>query len=133
VHVRLSATALRVDVGDDPSQTLELPAVLARRGTELKLVLPAEQEPTPDAVLLKLLAHACAAQQVVLSGMSDPLVSHYSERHLSQLLRVSWLAPDILAAIAQGRHPPTLTGRRLLRAANVPLDWGKQRRFFGFC
>jgi hypothetical protein len=46
---------------------------------------------------------------------------------------LSWLAPDILTAIAGGRQPPTLTGRRLLRAANVPLDWQEQRRFFGFC
>jgi hypothetical protein len=59
-------------------------------------------------------------------------VSKYSKRHLWQLLRVSWLAPDIIAAIAEGRQPKTLTGRRLLRVVDVPLAWADQRRLFGF-
>ncbi|HEX3422285.1 MAG TPA: hypothetical protein VHS33_02630, partial [Sphingomicrobium sp.] len=58
--------------------------------------------------------------------------SNYSKRHLWQLLRVSWLAPDITAAIIEGRQPATLTGRRLLRAPDVPLSWQDQRRYFGF-
>ncbi len=83
-----------------------------------------------DPVLVKLVVLAQAAQRAVLSGEPDPLVSHYSKRHLSQLLRISWLAPDLLAAILEGRQPPTLTGRRLLRATDIPLDWAGQRRFF---
>ena len=67
-----------------------------------------------------------------ISGGADALVSSYSKAHLRRLLKLSWLAPDIVAAIAQGKQPPTLTGRRLLRAADVPLGWEEQRRFFGF-
>ncbi len=66
------------------------------------------------------------------SSDADPLVSHYSKRHLGQLLRISWLAPDIIAAIVNGNQPSTLTGRRLLRAAELPLDWKAQRTFLGF-
>ena len=79
-----------------------------------------------------LVTHAALAQRGALFGAKDPIVSNYSKRHLWQLLRVSWLAPDIIAAITEGRHPPTLTGRRLLRAADVPLPWDEQRRYFGF-
>jgi hypothetical protein len=57
---------------------------------------------------------------------------HYSKRHLWQLLRISFLAPDIIAAIAEGHQPPSLTGRRLLRVTDLPLDWAGQRRVLGF-
>ena len=69
---------------------------------------------------------------MVLEGAAEPAVSHYSKRHLWQLLRLGWLAPDIVSAILDGRHPIGLTGRRLLRAHNLPLDWAEQRVFLGF-
>ena len=105
----------------------------ARRGNELKLIVPAEGPPKQsDPVLLKLLAHASAAREAITAGTSDPIVSNYSKRHLWQLLRLNWLAPDIVTAIVEGTQPAVLTGRRLLRAADVPLSWEEQRRYFGF-
>ena len=86
----------------------------------------------PDPVLLKLVAHASAAQKMMLSGEPHNSVSKYGKRHLWQLLRISWLAPDILSAMVEGRQPTSLTGRDLLRATNIPLDWTSQRAFFGF-
>lgn len=76
------------------------------------------------------LAHT--AQRAKMAGSEDALVSRYSKAHMQQLLRISWLAPDIVAAIADGRQPATLTGRRLLRATNIPLSWEAQRKLFGF-
>ena len=75
---------------------------------------------------------ARAAQQASLNGKKDPLVDPYSKAHRQELLRLSWLAPDILSAIVEGRRPVTLTGRRLLRTANLPLNWQQQRELFGF-
>ena len=99
----------------------------------MKLVVSAEgPAKDPDPVLLKLLALASAAHRVTTTGTSDALVSNYSKRHSWQLLRLNWLAPDIITAIVEGRQPPSLTGRRLLRAADVPLSWQEQRRYFGF-
>lgn len=85
-----------------------------------------------DPVLLKLITLAHAAQQAKLTLSDEALVSSYSKAHQQQLLRISWLAPDIVAAIADGRQPVTLTGRRLLRATNIPLCWEAQRKLFGF-
>ena len=133
VEVELSTSAISVRMDGEKGE-VQIPARLLKRGNELKLVLTAGQ-PEPqnaDPVLLKLLVHASAAQQAVLTGTADPLVSRYSKRHFWQLLRVSWLAPDIIAAIAEGRQPATLTGRRLLRIVDVPLIWNEQRRLFGF-
>ena len=83
-------------------------------------------------MLIKLLAHANAAREAIATGTADPIVSNYSKRHLWQLLRLNWLAPDIVTAIVEGRQPASLTGRRLLRAADVPLSWEEQRRYFSF-
>ena len=134
VEVERSTSAIRVRMEGERQDEVQIPARLVKRGNELKLVLTADQlEPqNADPVLLKLLVHASAAQQAALTGTADPIVSKYSKRHFWQLLRVSWLAPDIIAAIAEGRQPPSLTGRRLLRVIDVPLAWDEQRRLLGF-
>jgi DNA invertase Pin-like site-specific DNA recombinase len=134
VRVQLSSSGIMVTIGSE-SQQQEIPlrARYARRGNEMKLVVSAEGPANePDAVLLKLLALASAAREAITSGTSDPVISNYSKRHFWQLLRLNWLAPDIITAIVEGRHPHSLTGRRLLRAVDVPLSWEEQRRYFGF-
>ena len=67
-----------------------------------------------------------------MNGKENPLVAYYSKAHRQQLLRLSRLAPEILSAIVEGRQPVTLTGRRLLRAVNLPLNWQQQRELLGF-
>lgn len=131
VSAQLTGEQLVVEMRRERA-SVELPARLAHRGSELKLVVPADQGSggRVDPVLIKLVLLALVAQQSVLTGEPDPLVSHYGERHRWQLLRIGWLAPDLLAAILDGRHPPTLTGRKLLRVTQVPLDWAGQRRLF---
>lgn len=135
LSVRLSETAVSLDLAGEGELRLDLPVRIVRRGHELRLVLaPDHQTPgrSPDPVLLKLLAQAAAAQRMVVSGEDRPTVARYGKRHLWQLLRISWLAPDITNAIIEGRQPVGLTGRTLLRATNIPLDWNEQRAFFGF-
>jgi site-specific DNA recombinase len=50
------------------------------------------------------------------------LVDRYSRQHQTRLARLSYLAPDIVGAIIDGRQPPELNGRRLLRFADLPVD-----------
>ncbi|WAT19248.1 recombinase family protein [Aurantiacibacter sp. MUD11] len=112
-----------------------LPAMLVSRGAEKKLQLPPDGNAVagnPDPVLIKLLAQARSAQRMIMQGSEEPTVVNYSKRHLWQLLRIGWLAPDITTAIIEGRQPVGLTGRRLLRASALPLDWAGQRTFLGF-
>ncbi len=133
--VQLYRDHLRVALGKgDEAVTSEIPITIARRGSEVKLVHAAGDTSNrgPDPVLLKLVVLARTAQQSQFTAKDEPLVSHYSRAHLQQLLRISWLAPDILSAIVAGRQPVTLTGRRLLRATNIPHTWDAQREFFGF-
>jgi len=132
VRVRLGPAELVVTFGDEPEQHVAIAARISRRGNETRLVIPADPSPDPDPALIRLLAQASAAREVATTGKPDPMVSNYSKRYLSQLLRLNWLAPDIVTAIVEGRQPPSLTGRRLLRAADVPSLWEEQRRYFGF-
>jgi hypothetical protein len=61
-----------------------------------------------------------------LSGGCRALQTVYVRR----ILRLAYLAPDVVLAIAEGRHPPTLVLQRLL--APIPLAWAEQRQTLGF-
>jgi len=51
----------------------------------------------------------------------------------SRLLRLPSLAPDIVTAIINGKHPPELSAKRLTRLAlKLPTDWAEQRKLLGF-
>jgi len=134
LHFELAADKLTL-LSSDGQAYRSLQARLVTHGQEKKLELPPEVSGNlsqSDPVLIKLLAQARAAQKMVLEGSDEPIVSDYSKRHFWQLLRISWLTPDIVSAIVAGRQPAGLTGRRLLRASSLPLDWAEQREFLGF-
>jgi site-specific DNA recombinase len=48
------------------------------------------------------------------------------------VLRLAYLAPDIVEAIIEGRQPSELTVNRLVRMHDVPIDWPGQREYLGF-
>jgi hypothetical protein len=54
-----------------------------------------------------------------------------SERFVRARLPLALLAPDIIAAIADGRQPRELTTETLIRSS-IPVDWRAQRQLFGF-
>ncbi|QNN64621.1 recombinase family protein [Sphingomonas rhizophila] len=133
VKVQLGEMELCLSIADEAQTVIRLPVRTVRRGTELKVVLESgDRQRAPDPVLLKLVALAMSARKSLFSSKTDQMTSHYSKRHLWQLLRISFLAPDIVTAIVEGRQPPSLTGRRLLRVTDLPLDWPGQRRILGF-
>ena len=52
---------------------------------------------------------------------------------VSEVLRMTLLAPDIVRAIVEGRNPRHLNLHAVRgRQKDVPLDWVEQRRLFGF-
>jgi len=55
-----------------------------------------------------------------------------NNRECERIARLAFLAPDIVAAILDGRQPPSLTSRRLFKYASIPLDWKSQRKALGF-
>lgn len=136
VQIREAQVILGFQTADESKSTeVRIDAKLAKQGSELKFTIPptnASIKPAPNTTLQKLVAQAFAAQDLVLTGKPNPALSDYSRRYLGQLVRISWLAPDIIASIMDGTQPVDLTGRKLTRANAIPPDWPSQRKMFGF-
>ncbi len=98
--------------------------------------IPQEQRSTPRADLLRLIRTAREAQSAVDAECDaglNQLAGRFrcSTQRFCRILRLNYLAPDIVAAILVGAQPMDLTAQRLLHGA-LPLDWDLQRRMFGF-
>ena len=136
VQVHLEHVAITVSAsGGERPVILEVPAKLVNRGSDLRLTIGpggGDVHAAVDPTMLKLVTLGSAARQHLVSGKPDSLVDGYSKQHLIRLARLGYLAPDIITAIVEGRQPPALTGRSLLRFATLPIDWAEQRRELGF-
>ncbi|SOB80716.1 Site-specific DNA recombinase [Sphingomonas guangdongensis] len=90
----------------------------------------------PCARLVALLDEATAARELVFKHRDVEVAAlarslGRKSASFSRLVRLSYLAPDIVAAIVDGTQPPELT-RRVLLECDLPTDWGMQRRILGF-
>ncbi len=119
--------------------TLTIPINTVRAGGEVRLLLP----PSPrasnsrhDHALIALVAKAWMARQALTS---TPAVSvdeaaagmGLKVDYFRVLVRISFLAPDIVGAILEGRQPGSLTRQKLARMTDLPLDWEAQRAALG--
>jgi len=60
-------------------------------------------------------------------------LSRHRRQATQPLLRLPSLAPDIVTAIINGKHPSELSAKRLTRLAlKLPTDWAEQRKLLGF-
>lgn len=120
--------------------TLAVPVKLVRRAKEVKLTIPPEpgrEERQPDPGLIKLVAKGHAARKALFDGSGRSLREIAAEQghephYFSVLVKLGFLAPDIVAAILEGRQPPALTRQKLARIRNLPMIWGEQRALLGF-
>ena len=109
----------------------DVPASLQRCGQERKLRLdPVGDKSSRDPKLVGLIIRAQAAREQ-LSG-SDLSVLSPARRELLRIARASYLAPDIVTAIFEGRQPSSLRARTLERIGVLPLCWEAQRELLGF-
>jgi hypothetical protein len=116
--------------------TLSAPVERVRRGHDLKLVIPADTAPDPsigvrDERLVSLLSEAMEARRIVLAAPDQTLQEIASthgrcRKRLAKLVRLSWLAPQVVHTILDGGQPATLTASMLLEA-NLPIRWPDQR------
>jgi len=93
---------------------------------------------TADAGLLRIIARAHDFQERLMqnSELTVPAIAIQEQLtigYLSRLLRLPSLAPDIVTAIINGKHPPQLSANRLMRLAlKLPTDWAEQRKLLAF-
>ncbi|MGI8853304.1 MAG: recombinase family protein [Methyloceanibacter sp.] len=122
--------------GDDRGRSLTvltIAARLKRTGIEMRLVVDDGSGPANvDSGLVRLLLRAHVIRARLLEEPSLPLKEIAAEEGISssyvtRLLRLAFLAPDIVTAIMNGRHPPQLTANRLMDDTRLPLPWTAQR------
>ena len=113
-------------------------AVRIRHGKDVKLVLAGDGNAaaSQDRQLTDLLAEARAARDAVLASPTSTIKDiagsiGQCRARLARLVRISWLAPEIVGAIVAGRHPANLTPRKLL-TTELPLRWDDQKAMLGF-
>jgi hypothetical protein len=118
---------------------LTVKARLQRVGREMKLVVHrADDRSAANPGLLRILARAHDFQDRLRqdSGLTVPAIAGQERLtigYLSRLLRLPSLAPDIVTAVINGKHPPDLSAKRLMRLAlKLPTDWNEQRKLLGF-
>ena len=110
-----------------------------RIGREMKLLVDDTiDNRAPDMGLLRVIARAHDVQRrleedATLTVHDIAREERVTAAYLYILLRLRWLAPDITTAIVNGRQPPQLNAKQLMRhTAQLPADWSKQRALLGF-
>ena len=62
-------------------------------------------------------------------SLAENAASHgVGDSYLGRLLRLGFLAPDIVETILQGKQPPELTANKLAGLPVIPTDWDAQRQ-----
>ncbi len=113
--------------------TRVFPMQIRRRGFEMRLVIEGTGSPAAhaDPALLKLVARAHRWSDDLLSGRVRSVAEiaareRLGARHVRRLLRLAFLAPELVEAIAAGHQPPELTAEALAKRIDLPLLWHEQ-------
>ncbi len=129
------------DATTDQSElfTIHLPVSFRRRARGEKLLIAASGTPASnsDPQLIRAIALGHRWFKEIREGSTTSL-SELAERHgvertdAGRIIRLAFLAPDIIETIREGRQPRDLTFQRLKRLSNLPMSWARQRDFLGF-
>ncbi|MFL5144323.1 MAG: hypothetical protein ACJ8DP_13445, partial [Microvirga sp.] len=118
--------------------TLSVPARLKRIGLEMRLLVNgAVDDAAVDPSLTRIMVRAHTIRDRLLKNENLTVEEVAREEDLvpsyvTRLLRLTFLAPDIIATIMAGRQPPELSARKLMGDTRLPLDWAEQRIQLGF-
>ncbi|MCZ8170466.1 MAG: recombinase family protein, partial [Brevundimonas sp.] len=135
IEISLKPGALSVEAEADWTWTLPLPTRRPFREARIRIDSSAN-EASASNDLLNLMADAMIAQRLVLASPELSLAQFAKlegrcRTQLTRLLRLSWMSPRIIDAIADGTQPKGLT-RRALLICDMPIEWAEQERQFGF-
>ncbi|WP_266349687.1 IS3 family transposase [Kaistia dalseonensis] len=109
-----------------------------RSGFELRLVVPGKETGArPDHSLVRLVARAHQMRDRLVAD-PDRTITQLAEQerltasYLTRLLRLAFVAPDIVTAILDGRQPVELTANKIMADTRLSIDWSGQRQALGF-
>jgi hypothetical protein len=116
-----------------------VPTRIRRRGVEMRLVLdgPGVRAAKHDPALIKAIARAHGWFDDIATGRAKSIgdISEkegVSDRFVSHLMPLAFLAPNIVEAILAGFQPADLTAETLIKRTDLPLEWTEQNALLGF-
>ena len=117
--------------------TLHVPFRVVKRGGRKEMQLPEGAAPPrrTDSTLVKALARAFRWKRMLESG-EFATIAELAERegiaapYLTRTLRLSFLAPDLVEAILDGRQPSNLSLEMLRKP--LPTRWSEQRQLLSY-
>jgi hypothetical protein len=129
-------------VADNGNLRIHIPMAIRRmRGRKIVIApaaldgaIPGAQEPVQSAVV-QALARAFAWAELIEGGQIKSIAQlaaalDVDGSYVARILKLSNLAPDIVAALLNGEEPDGLSLAKLTQP--FPEDWVAQRRHFGF-
>ena len=120
---------------NEPAVTFTVPARLKRAGMETRLLIDGaggSARKKPDHSLCRLLAQACQYNAMVMHSGGKTMAQLAAEAgvggsYFTRVLRLSFLAPEVVKAILRDGHPIELTAKRLANEIRLPIVWTEQR------
>jgi DNA invertase Pin-like site-specific DNA recombinase len=131
-----------VEVNDHCSDEhmMSIPVHLKRCGIETKLVIPngesfSSAHQSSVTAIQNALAKALEWNQALIAGSVSSMAelarqNDVTQRYIAHLIKMAFLAPDIMMAIKQGKIPSGLSLGRVKKGFS--MNWEEQRRVFGF-
>jgi hypothetical protein len=130
--------AARSDENEEAPKLLTAPLPISQPRARKEIIIPGRRDTLPrrlDQALILTIARAKLWMRDLRAQKyadTKEIARRFllSDAHVRRILRVGYLAPDIIEAIIEGRQPRSLTVKRLLRG--IPCAWADQRAAFGF-
>ena len=130
---------MTVKVTEATTHIIDAGMAKVRRGSDVRLVIAdaATLVSKRDAQLVALIADAHTVRAVMIANPHSSIEKLASDAGIGfarfkRLLRLSYLAPDIVEAILAGSQPGELTSVLLKTITNIPQCWQAQRAMLGF-
>jgi hypothetical protein len=112
-----------------------VPMRMKRRGVEMRLIIDGDSTSTArvDLPLLNATARAYRWSNDLLAGRARSIAEiarreHLTARHVRRVMRLAFLAPRIVKAIAEGRQPADLTTLAMTQRIDLPPLWSAQQQ-----
>lgn len=135
----MRAIVRRVAIDRRPNPVvLKIAAELKRCGNGKRLVIHNGMRFEINQGLIQILHKTFRARQTLFEDSNESLNAietrlRTSKGHMTSLMRLSYLSPEIIRDILAGRQPLGLGAKRLTGLSkDLPNDWLAQRAYLGF-
>ncbi|WP_420346172.1 recombinase family protein [Pelagibius sp.] len=125
--------------GTEDRLVLVSPARFKLSSGEMRLVIPPayakDRSPRPNAPLIKAVVNAHKWKEKLFAGDASSVLAiakneGVTDRYVARILRLAFLAPEIVQRTLDGCQPADLELKQLMQ--NIPLTWDEQCKLLGF-